>query len=240
MQKTFLTARWENLIIANYEVSPELLLPYLPEGVELDIWNGKCLISLVGFMFLETKVKGLSIPFHKNFEEINLRFYVKYFDKETGWKRGTSFIKEIVPRKAISFIANTFYNENYVTMKTSHVWKIDKDFINVEYGCSDLTAHTMKVKAINKITPMRDGSEEEFIAEHYWGYSKQTNSATIEYAVEHPRWNVFPVVDCEINFDFGRLYNSNFSFLSKQLPISVFLAKGSEVKVMDGKRLKKV
>ena len=110
----------------------------------------------------------------------------------------------------------------------------------MEYGCSDSANHTMKVRAINKITPMRDGSEEEFIAEHYWGYSKQTNAATIEYAVEHPRWNVFPVVDCEINFDFGSLYNNKFSFLNNQLPVSVFLAKGSEVKVMDGKRLKKV
>lgn len=114
----FLTAEWRKLAIINYEINPEILKPYLPKGTELDFYNGKCLVSLVGFMFLETKLLGISVPFHRNFEEVNLRFYVKKFENNER-KRGVVFIKEIVPRKALSFIANTFYNENYCALPMS-------------------------------------------------------------------------------------------------------------------------
>ena len=103
----FLTAEWRKLAIVNYEVNPEILEKYLPNGVELDFWDGKCLISVVGFMFLNTQLLGISVPFHRNFEEVNLRFYVKKWENQQ-WKRGVVFIKEIVPKKALSIIANTF------------------------------------------------------------------------------------------------------------------------------------
>lgn len=107
----FLTAEWRKLAIINYEVNPEILEKYLPNGVELDFWDGKCLTSLVGFMFLNTQLLGISVPFHRNFEEVNLRFYVKKWENKQ-WKRGVVFIKEIVPKKALSIIANTFYKEH--------------------------------------------------------------------------------------------------------------------------------
>src|ERR1044072_8762987 len=110
--KSFLSAEWRNLAIANYAVGPGILEKSLPAKTELDYWQNTCYISLVGFMFLETKLKGFKIPFHVNFEEINLRFYVKYKDENQVWKRGVVFIKEIVPKPALAFIANTIYKEN--------------------------------------------------------------------------------------------------------------------------------
>jgi len=68
---TFLNAQWKNLIMANYEVNPAVLGKYLPYKTELDTWNGRHYVSLVGFMFLDTKVLGIKIPFHVNFEEVN-------------------------------------------------------------------------------------------------------------------------------------------------------------------------
>ena len=84
---SFLKAEWRKLILANYKVEPELLKPYLPYGTELDLWQDSCYLSLVGFMFVNTKIKGVKIPFHVNFEEVNLRFYVKRYDNGE-WKRG--------------------------------------------------------------------------------------------------------------------------------------------------------
>lgn len=101
--------------MANYAVNRKLLDKYLPGGTEIDIWNDTCYVSLVGFMFQDTKVKGLSIPFHVNFEEVNLRFYVRFNDNGE-WKRGVVFIKEIVPRPALTWVANAVYKENYETM----------------------------------------------------------------------------------------------------------------------------
>jgi uncharacterized protein YqjF (DUF2071 family) len=103
----FLQAEWRDLLMINYEVDPEVLKPYLPAYTELDLWHGKALVSMVGFMFLNTRVLGVKWPFHVNFEEVNLRFYVRYFNGQE-WKRGAVFISEIVPKAIIPLVANTF------------------------------------------------------------------------------------------------------------------------------------
>lgn len=203
MKRKFLTAEWRKLIMANYVVDPKILLPYLPNKTELNTFNGNMYASLVGFLFAETKLAGMKIPFHVNFEEVNLRFYVRYNDNGV-WKRGVTFIKEIVPRSAISFVANTFYNEKYCTMKM-------KNFIEQHDNETTLGYHWYYQNHWNKLeatihntaTAMMEESEEEFIAEHYWGYSRHSSSVTCEYGVEHPRWNIYPVksylIDCEFS-----------------------------------------
>lgn len=122
---SFLTAEWRRLALANYEVDPAMLKPYLPYKTELDFYNGCCYASLVGFMFKNTKVLGIKVPGHVHFEEVNLRFYVR-FKENNIWKRGVVFVKEIVPKHAITFVANTLYNEAYETRKMSHIWE-EKD-----------------------------------------------------------------------------------------------------------------
>jgi uncharacterized protein YqjF (DUF2071 family) len=92
MKKPFLQAEWNNLIMVNYVIDPALLLPYLPVHTELDSYNGKVYVSVIGFMFEEVKLLGFKIPFHVNFEEVNLRFYVRHFHNGQ-WKRGAVFIK---------------------------------------------------------------------------------------------------------------------------------------------------
>jgi uncharacterized protein len=90
----FLYAEWRKLALFNYTIAPEALQPFMPYGTELDLWNGKCYISLIGFMFKNTRVLGLPIPGHINFEEVNLRFYVKR--KVNGeWRRGVVFILRV-------------------------------------------------------------------------------------------------------------------------------------------------
>ena len=130
---SFLKAEWRKLAIANYELDPALLKKYIPSKTELDLWNGTCYVSLVGFMFLNTKLLGLPIPFHRNFEEVNLRFYVRH-NHNGEWKRGVVFIKEIVPKPALTFVANTIYKEHYQTMKMSHSWSELEDHRSVEYN----------------------------------------------------------------------------------------------------------
>ena len=110
MPGTFLTAEWRYLAMLNYRVSPSLLYPLVPPGTELDLWNGTAYISVVGFKFQHTRVLGVPIPFHVNFEEVNLRFYVR---RETNGavRRGVTFIRELVPRAAIAGVAKLAYNE---------------------------------------------------------------------------------------------------------------------------------
>lgn len=130
--KTFLTAEWRKLVMANYVVGPEILKPYLPDGTELDFFQNHCYVSLVGFNFVNTRVRGIAIPFHRNFEEVNLRFYVRHLHNNE-WKRGVVFIKEIVPRFAITFVVNSIYGEKYETMEMGHVWARDDNSLTVKY-----------------------------------------------------------------------------------------------------------
>jgi uncharacterized protein len=103
-RKPFLTAEWRRLVMANFEIDGDALAPFVPSGVELDVWRGRNYVSLVGFLFLKTRVLGAAVPWHENFEEVNLRFYVR---RKVGaeWRRGVVFVKEIVPRRLIAWTA---------------------------------------------------------------------------------------------------------------------------------------
>jgi len=233
----FLTAKWKNLIMANYEINPALLNEFVPYKTELDLFNSKCYVSLVGFMFLKTKVLGISFPFHKNFEEVNLRFYVKYKDGDET-KRGVTFIKEIVPKPMIKLIANTFYSEKYESMKMKNELIENSNGMRVSYSWLFHNNWNFIKADVNKEAfTAKENSEEEFITEHYWGYTKVSGNETSEYEVQHPKWLMHNVNDYEINCDFGKLYGEKFSFLNNTKPLSVFLAEGSEISVHKGSKI---
>jgi len=234
MAGTFLSAEWRKLGMVNYAVDSELLAPYVPAGTELDLWNGTCYISLVGFMFVNTRLLGIPVPFHVNFEEINLRFYVKYKDGENQ-KRGVVFIKEIVPKPALTWVANTIYKENYITLPTRHIWERKDDCLIVEYGWKKSKWHSIELTSSLHSQTLAEDSEAAFITEHYWGYARVNDRKTSEYQVVHPRWEIYPVKEYSVNVDFGLLYGEAFEFLAKLKPASVFLAEGSEIKVMKGR-----
>lgn len=237
MASKFLTAEWKNLIMANYIIDAAVLKPYLPDKTELDLFNGNAFVSLVGFMFMNTRLLGFKIPFHVNFEEVNLRFYVRYNDNGV-WKRGTVFIKEIVPKAAISIIANTVYHEKYDTKKMRHIITENEKELSLSYQWKHRGKWNKIEAAVEKpAQAMITGSEEEFIAEHYWGYSKYNNSTTFEYNVQHPAWKIFPVKNYLIDCDFTSLYGTAFSTLMHAKPNSVFVAEGSAVAVLKKRNL---
>ena len=233
--KVFLTAEWRKLALAQYAVDKEILSKYLPPHTILDDWQGKYYVSLVGFMFMDVKLRGFNIPFHTNFEEVNLRFYVKF--KDDGiWKRGVVFIKEFVPKPAITFVANTLYKENYQTFPMKHLWVEQKNQLEVTYSWKNRNWNSFAVTATSKAEDILADSEEEFITEHYWGYTKIGVNKTSEYGVEHPRWQAYPIKDYKINVDFGINYGDDFAFLHNATPDSVTLAEGSEIRVLKGKK----
>lgn len=233
MSKTFLTGEWKNLLFANYEIEPAVLLPYLPAGTELDYWNNTCYVSLVGFMFLNTKIKGIAVPFHRNFEEFNLRFYVRF--KDNGeWKRGVVFIKEIVPKKMICLVAQVLYGEHYYYHRMKNSAKETNDTHEIKYEWlvknewNYLSAVTSKETA-----PAKENSEEEFITEHYWGYTHLSQTKTSEYNVVHPKWNIHKVLSFDLFCNAAALYSDAFKKCLAQQPKSVFMAAGSAVSIKE-------
>ena len=217
----------------NYEVDPSLLRVRVPPGTMLDDWNGRCFVSVVGFQFLDTRILGLPVPLHRDFVEVNLRFYVRRIvNGET--RRGVVFVKEIVPHRAIAWVANTVYNEHYVAMPMSSETSRDR----VAYTWT----HRGRLSRLgvsfdgDPSCPMND-SEEAFITEHYWGYARQRDGSTMEYQVEHPRWAVWRGKASALDCDVTALYGPDFVTALSGRPSSAFLADGSEVIVRSGVRL---
>jgi len=220
--------------MANYEVDLSLLAARVPAGTELDLHEGRCFVSLVGFMFLDTRVLGFLIPFHVNFEEVNLRFYVR---REVGGevRRAVVFIKEIVPRFAIAAVARTVYGEPYEAMKMSHV----RTESTVGYSWSKgEDTNRLEVEIDSSLGVPDEGSHGSFIIEHYWGYTRRGEKRTDEYKVEHPKWELFSVKDPRIEVNFEKTYGREFEFLNDQSAHSVLLAKGSEIAVHKGHPLR--
>jgi uncharacterized protein YqjF (DUF2071 family) len=232
---TFLTAEWRKLMMAQYAIDPALLTPYLPTGVELDFYNNRCYVSLVAFLFDRVRLKGLPIPFHTRFEEVNLRFYVRRREPDGTNKRGVVFIREFVPRRAIAFVAKRFYEEPYTAIPTNHQIELSAESLKVGYGW-DLggRSHSIAVEAAPTPQPILPNSEEDFITEHYWGYTKRRNGSTSAYQVDHPSWQIYAPRSYEIVADFNLLYGPSFAFFNDQPPSSVLLAEGSAVSVFSG------
>jgi uncharacterized protein YqjF (DUF2071 family) len=232
---TFLTAEWRKLLMTNYVVEEELLSSYVPEGTALDLHEGRCYLSLVGFLFQNTRLRGFRVPFHVEFEEVNLRFYVR-----RGDRRGVVFIREIVPRPALQLVASKFYGEPYITAPMRHEWRKSAEGHVVGYEWKlDGRWHKLEAKTSSKSNLMELGSEEEFITEHYWGYTARRGGWTSEYEVVHPRWQIYDVLSHSIDVDFSRCYGERFACLNGMKPHSVLLAEGSEVTVRSGMRIDK-
>lgn len=234
---SFLTAEWRKLALANYEVEPSILREFLPAKTELDIWNGRCYVSLVGFMFKNVKLLGLSIPFHTDFEEVNLRFYVKHKSGD-DWKRGVVFVKEIVPKAALTFVANTIYREHYETLAMRHVWNSEGELQEVKYDWKKQGRwHSFQVETEKESRLIPADSETEFITQHFWGYTKINEKKTFEYEVTHPKWEAYEVKRHKIDVDFGMVYGERFRFLNEAEPTSVMLAEGSKITVENKRKL---
>jgi uncharacterized protein YqjF (DUF2071 family) len=226
----FLTANWRYLAMLNYVVDPRLLAPFVPHGTEIDFKNGETFLSVVGFLFLDTRLLGFPVPLHRDFEEVNLRFYVRRKSADT-WRRGVVFVRELVPRHAIALIARACYGEHYVALPMKHEIEHLDSNLKVEYSWRrGRKWEWLKMKATGEPQTIPEGSHAEFITEHYWGYTALRGGCG-EYRVEHPRWKIWNVSDFVLNADVASLYGEQFAEILNQPPCSAFVADGSPITV---------
>ena len=228
---TFLKANWENIIMANYAIDPEILAPYLPKGVSLDLYNGKAYVSLVGFMFKKTKLFNFPIPYFGTFEEINLRFYV--IRKEGKQiKRGVVFINETIPYRIVAWMANKLYKEHYIAVPTKHEINNVSNSNKIKFEwLLNKNWNSIYVEASKECFAIKPNSFENFIYEHYYGYTKVNENKTLEYKLQHPIWNTYKILDYKIDCNFEAMYGESFSVLNQTKPEAVFIAEGSSVNV---------
>lgn len=240
--RAFLTAEWRHLVMLSWEVAPRVLRPLVPAGTTLDLWQGRALVSVVGFRFLRTRVLGVPVPFHRDFDEVNLRFYVRRDMPDGSVRRGVTFVRELVPRAAIALVARLAYHEPYLAVpmrsttptvdadapgRVAYEWRLGRD------------AQWQRVAATTVGAPRVPGEEEEatFVTEHYWGYTRQRDGGTVEYRVAHPRWRVWEAAAPELAADVAGLYGPAFVRALAGPPSSAFVAEGSPIVVHRPRRL---
>lgn len=239
VRRALLTAEWRNLAMLNYEIDPAIVKPLVPPGTELDYWNGATYASIVGFQFLRTKFCGLAVPWHVNFVEVNLRFYLRRRAAE-GWRRGVAFIRELAPRRAIALVANRLYGEQYLAVPMTH--RIDAGEGDVprrlEYGWRYRGGvGRVALEPTGVAAALAADSHEQYIAEHYWGYSNHARNGQ-EYEVAHPSWRTSPVRTAHFECDHvAAIYGERFVDALSGPPTSAFWADGSEVHVYAGRPL---
>lgn len=236
----FLTAEWRYLVMLNYEVERDTLEPLVPAGTSLDLWQGRALVSVVGFRFLRTRVLGVPVPFHRDFDEVNLRFYVRHVTSAGEVRRGVVFVRELVPRTAIAVVARVAYNEPYLAVPMrSDAPAAATDApgrIAYEWRTGGVWQH-VRATAVGAPARPHPDSEAAFVTEHYWGYTRQRDGGTIQYAVEHPPWQVWATADRDLAVDVRRLYGERFERPLAREPVSAFVADGSPVVVRRPERL---
>jgi uncharacterized protein len=227
--RTFLTAEWKNLLMLNYVVDPAILRRFVPTGTELDQHEGQTYVSLIGFEFNKTRMLGRAIPFHQSFEEVNLRFYVR-----RGTRRGVVFVRELVPKFAVTAVARFAYGENYSCVPMSHRIETGPHGIFAEFAWGTRAARcAISAETDGESYLPDEGSLAQFITEHYWGYAVRTGS-TVEYQVDHPQWKVMEAVKPGFSGDAAKYYGPEFAEDLGKPPQSAFLAEGSEVTVFRG------
>jgi uncharacterized protein len=229
--RPFLTANWRYLAMLNFVVDPKIVMSLVPPGTEIDFENDETFLSVVGFLFLDTRLLGLPIPLHRDFEEVNLRFYVRKKSADT-WRRGVVFVRELVPKRAIALVARTFYGENYLALPMKHqIDHVDPN-LSVEYSWRrGRKWESIRMSASGEAQTIPAGSHAEFITEHYWGYTCFRGGCS-EYRVEHPRWKVWNADKFEFNADVAMLYGPQFVEPLSAAPRSAFIADGSAIQVL--------
>jgi uncharacterized protein YqjF (DUF2071 family) len=237
----FLTAEWRHLVMLNYEVDPAVLAPHVPDGLTLDRFDGRYYASVVGFLFDRTRLFGWPVPLHRRFPEVNLRFYVRRSTPD-GDRRGVMFVKELVPRLAVSCVARWFYRENYQTLPMR--WSTAKGA--GEHGAARWTAYewrlgkrwnTLRAAISGEPAAALPGSLEAFVVEHYWGYGRDAKGAALEFQVEHPPWRVWATRATELRCDAARLYGGPWERILSRPADSALVAEGSAVTVYRAERI---
>jgi uncharacterized protein len=226
----FLTANWRYLAMLNFVVDPRLIAPLVPPGTEIDYENGETFVSVVGLLFLDTRLRGLPIPLHRDFEEVNLRFYVRTKSADT-WRRGVVFIRELVPRRAVALIARAFYGERYFAVPMKHEIEHVDLALHVQYSWRrGAKRESLEMSARGEPQPIPAGSHAEFITEHYWGYTCVRDRCS-EYRVEHPRWKIWQAETFAFDADVAALYGDQFVDTLTAAPRSAFIADGSFIEI---------
>lgn len=234
MSQPLITAAWTNIAVVTWEVEPDLLAPYVPPTLSLNLRDSMAFVSLVGLQFSNLRVRGVRVPGHQHFDEINLRFYVR----KTGYQ-GVTFIREYAPRPLAALMARILYSEPYRAAPVRGRITADEATIVAGYEI-DYGGRTSQFSLTGQRPPVRPDNTtlEHFLLEQHWGFTTTRGGQMMRYEVEHPVWHIYPIVSYTLDFDFAAVYGPKWAVLGESEPRSLVLATGSDVTISRPRRIK--
>jgi hypothetical protein len=234
----FLKATWQNLIQLVYTAPIDEVQTLLPEGLTPEIFDGKAHIILSALEFRQTRVKGLKIPFHVHFPEINLRIPVR----KQG-VTGVYFLRQYVPKHCIAVVAKRIYHEAYeaypMEFLVQHVPDADEGTSIMECHCKlwkkedTLDIQVYAVEPENYIPVDENHPPEPAVgdADFITGFGTNDKQEIIEYRIEHRKQEFFEVREWSIRGDLTKIFDDCIPKGISEMPIHVSFSHGQAVKI---------
>jgi uncharacterized protein YqjF (DUF2071 family) len=193
------------------------------------------MLSLVAFHFADNRVLGVPIPFAREYDQINLRFYVRRRLEDGGWRRGVVFLRELAPAKPVVAGARFVYGERYdcvpVTARVRPPGAAGTRGGRAVYRWRDRhQVHRLAVDFHGPAALPGPGSLEDFLTDRHFGYVS-AERATREYRVDHPPWRVWPATDARLSHGIADAFGRRFERALDRAPLSAFVAEGSRMEL---------
>ncbi len=219
--RPFLTARWSQLCLVNFEVNPTWLESFVPAGLQLEVVDESAFVSLAALHFREVRVLGVSWPGYRSFPQLTLRFQVRSQER-----RGVTTVRDFAPSKLPCWVARQLYGQPYKAAELSSRRRSDEIAWTLLWGGEENRLEFTLAKTVQAPT-----SEDSFFLEHKWGYSVLPDGRLQESKVLHPPWTTRRVLDWNLHFDFGKVYGPEWTFLDHLSPRSCSFGVDSQVAI---------
>ncbi|WP_423818545.1 DUF2071 domain-containing protein [Salinimicrobium sp. TIG7-5_MAKvit] len=228
--KLHISSEFRKVAFINYAIPAEVVEKYLPKHTKSNLYNGLCMISLVGFQVKKLKVADIKLPFLKDFEEIDLQIYVRRFDG-AKWQKGVVVIHRILEQPGSAILANTLFKTNYIALPTSSAVEETQDDIKANYSWQYKgIQQNFWVKSNRLAAPYDKDSKVAFFLDRSFGYIK-AGEKTYQYTFNHVDWHLYTVEEYAVDVDFSRQFDPAFNILNAQTPHSVIFTEGSTVEI---------
>ena len=186
-----MTQRWNDLLFAHWPIPTAAIAPLIPDGLQVDMYQGSAWLGVVPFWMDRIKFRGLPpIPFANSFPEINLRTYVR--DHRTGTP-GVYFFSLDGANLLAVITARSFYHLPYHWAEMRIESRSEREFSF--YSRRRFSSNPVIFKAryrglgpTRKLAENRAGTLEYFLTERYCLFTHNSAGELVRANVHHVPW----------------------------------------------------
>ena len=214
-----MTQRWNDLLFAHWPVPASSIAPLLPEGLQVDSFQGSAWLGVVPFWLDRIKVRGLPpIPGMRSFPDLNVRTYVR--DEHTGTP-GVYFFSLDASNLLAVAVAHTFFHLPYHWAEMSLDQRSEREFSF--YSRRRFSSRQVIFKAryrglgpTRKLAEGNMGTLEYFLLERSCLFTRNRAGQAVRSSLHHVPW---PLEEAEAEIERNDLAEAIGIKLPDQEPV---------------------